>query len=155
LARRLKTQARLVGKASAAGRLYDLGRYPGAIFQADDRERIIGEVFALRNAARLLAELDAYEGVVDPGSPAFKRVEIKARLDKGGVIDAWAYALAEATARSRRIEGGDFILHARLREGRPNAFLAIPSLVYLCQADRAAKRAGSRSRRGTRDGKGR
>ena len=115
LAQRLQAQATLVGKASASGLLYDLGRYPGALFRSEGRERIVGEVFALRNVERLLEQLDAYEGVVDPGSPSFQRIEIKVRLDRGGMIDAWAYGLTEAPARPRRIQSGDL----RLREGRP------------------------------------
>lgn len=119
LARRLRAQARLVGKASAPGLLYDFGRYPGALFQPDARERIIGEVFALRNAKRLFALLDAYEGVGDQEASAFKRIEIKVRLDRGGVIESWSYGLSGPPARARRIESGDFIWHVRGGSPRP------------------------------------
>jgi gamma-glutamylcyclotransferase (GGCT)/AIG2-like uncharacterized protein YtfP len=117
LALRLKSQAKLVGKGFTPGILYDFGRYPGATFKADSRSRVIGEVFALRNAERLLAELDHYEGTAEPGNP-FRRVPIKVHLDQGGTIDAWSYEMSEVPARPRRIESGDFILHWRLREGR-------------------------------------
>jgi gamma-glutamylcyclotransferase (GGCT)/AIG2-like uncharacterized protein YtfP len=115
LARRLQGQAKLVGKASASGLLYDLGGYPGALFRSEGRERIVGEVFALRNVERLLEQLDAYEGVIDLGSRSFKRIEIKVRLDRRGVIDAWAYGLTEAPARPRLSQSGDL----RRRKGRP------------------------------------
>jgi gamma-glutamylcyclotransferase (GGCT)/AIG2-like uncharacterized protein YtfP len=118
LARRLKAQAKLVGKGSAPGVLYDFGWYPGAKFDADARSRVIGEVFALRNAERLLAELDHYEGTAEPGN-AFRRVPVKVRLERGGTVDAWSYEMGESTARRRPIESGDFILHRRLREQRP------------------------------------
>jgi gamma-glutamylcyclotransferase (GGCT)/AIG2-like uncharacterized protein YtfP len=118
LALRLKSQAKLVGKGSTPGILYDFGRYPGAMFRADGRSRVIGEVFALRNAMRLLAELDDYEGTADPGNP-FRRVPIKVRLDRGGAVDAWSYEMREPPERRRLIESGDFILHWRLRQGRP------------------------------------
>jgi gamma-glutamylcyclotransferase (GGCT)/AIG2-like uncharacterized protein YtfP len=118
LALRLKSQAKLVGKGSAHGILYDFGRYPGAVFKADSRSRIIGEVFALNNAERLLAELDHYEGAAEPGNP-FRRVPIRVHLDLGGTIDAWSYAMNEAPVPPRRIASGDFILHGRLRQRRP------------------------------------
>jgi gamma-glutamylcyclotransferase (GGCT)/AIG2-like uncharacterized protein YtfP len=118
LALRLKSQAKLVGKGSTPGILYDFGWYPGAKFDADARSRVIGEVFALKNAERLLAELDHYEGTAEPGN-AFRRVPVKVRLDRGGAVDAWSYEMGESTARRRPIESGDFILHWRLRQGRP------------------------------------
>ena len=71
LALRLKSQAKLVGKGSAPGVLYDFGWYPGAVFDADARTRVIGDVFALKNAERLLAQLDHYEGTAEPGKPKF------------------------------------------------------------------------------------
>jgi gamma-glutamylcyclotransferase (GGCT)/AIG2-like uncharacterized protein YtfP len=118
LALRLKSQAKLIGKGSASGILYDFGRYPGAVFKADSRSRIVGEVFALKSAGRLLGELDHYEGTAEPGNP-FRRVPVKVHLDSGGSIDAWSYAMSEVPGRQRRIESGDFIFHRRLRKRRP------------------------------------
>jgi gamma-glutamylcyclotransferase (GGCT)/AIG2-like uncharacterized protein YtfP len=118
LALRLKSQAKLVGKGSAPGVLYDFGWYPGAVFDADARTRVIGDVFALKNAERLLAQLDHYEGTAKPGKP-FRRVAIKVHLDRGGTVDAWTYEMVEPPERRRAIESGDFILHHRLRGQRP------------------------------------
>ena len=58
LAKRLSTQAKFVGKGSTPGLLYDFGWYPGAKFDPHARTHVIGEVFSLKNAERLLAELD-------------------------------------------------------------------------------------------------
>ncbi|HVQ11352.1 MAG TPA: gamma-glutamylcyclotransferase family protein [Methyloceanibacter sp.] len=118
LARRLKAQAKLVGKGSTPGVLYDFGWYPGAKFEADSRSRVIGEVFSLKNAERLLAELDHYEGTAEPGN-AFRRVPVKVRMDGGRTVDAWSYEMGDSTARRRPIEGGDFIHYRRLRDPRP------------------------------------
>src|SRR6476660_9160329 len=85
LAQRLKSQAELVDLGSAPGVLYDFGRYPGAMFKADARTRVIGEVYALKNPERLIAQLDHYEGTAEPNNP-FRRVAIKVRLDRGGTI---------------------------------------------------------------------
>ena len=118
LARRLQMQAKFLGKASAEGSLYDLGRYPGALFHANATERITGEVYALRNPARLFATLDTYEAI-EEGASAFKRLIITVRLDKGGVLKAWSYGLSGIPRLARPIESGDFILHARAKTRRP------------------------------------
>jgi gamma-glutamylcyclotransferase (GGCT)/AIG2-like uncharacterized protein YtfP len=118
LALRLKSLAKFVGKGSAPGILYDFGWYPGAMFREHARSRVIGEVFALKNAQRLLlAQLDHYEGTAEPGNP-FRRVPIKVRLDRGGTVDAWTYEVRQPPERRSLIESGDFILHQRLREQR-------------------------------------
>jgi gamma-glutamylcyclotransferase (GGCT)/AIG2-like uncharacterized protein YtfP len=118
LALKLKSQAKLVGLGSAPGALYDFGWYPGAVFKADARTRVLGEVYALKNAERLLAQLDYYEGTTEPSNP-FRRVAIKVRLERGGTVDAWTYEMVEPPARQRLIESGDFILHHRRTRQRP------------------------------------
>jgi gamma-glutamylcyclotransferase (GGCT)/AIG2-like uncharacterized protein YtfP len=119
LARRLQETARLIGRASTPGTLYDFGRYPGAMFDAKARSRVIGEVFALARSDALWTELDAYESVVDPGTPPYRRVAIEVRLDHGGTIGAWTYELTEPPAAARRIPGGDYMQHFKTKCGRP------------------------------------
>jgi len=117
-ARRLQAQSSLVGRGSAPGMLYDFGWYPGAIFRADARTRIIGETFLLKAPERLLAQLDHYEGTEEPDTP-FRRVALKVSLDRGGTLEAWTYELNAAPGRRPLIGSGDFILHRRIREERP------------------------------------
>jgi gamma-glutamylcyclotransferase (GGCT)/AIG2-like uncharacterized protein YtfP len=113
LARRLSLEARLIGTGSASGTLYALSHYPGAIFRPDDRDSVLGEVYALSRSSRLLAELDAYEGSL------FRRVRIDVRLPSGRAIEAWSYELTGAQNPGRRIEGGDFMQHLRRISPRP------------------------------------
>ena len=118
LAVKLRTKAKLVGKGSTPGALYDFGWYPGAAFAADARTRVVGEVYALGNAERLIAQLDNYEGVAEP-SQRFHRVVVKVRLEKGGTVEAWSYEMVELPANRRPVESGDFILHLQRRGGWP------------------------------------
>ena len=76
LALKLKSQAIFIDEGSAPGVLYDLGWYPGAVFNADARTRVIGEIYALGNAERLMAQLDDYEAIPEPNE-RFRRVVIK------------------------------------------------------------------------------
>ncbi|HKA46695.1 MAG TPA: gamma-glutamylcyclotransferase family protein [Methyloceanibacter sp.] len=118
LAVKLRTKAKLVGKGSTPGALYDFGWYPGAAFTADARTRVVGEVYALGNAERLIAQLDNYEGAAEPNQ-RFHRVVVTVRLEKGGTVEAWSYEMVELPANRRPVESGDFILHLQRRGGWP------------------------------------
>lgn len=114
MARRLSSQARLVGKGSVPGRLYDMGWYPAAMFDADEKRLIVGDVFALASGGRLLAELDAYEA----GDPNYARTSLRVKLADGGTVTAWAYGVREAP-KARLIQSGDFIAHRNAKTPRP------------------------------------
>ena len=107
MAHRLRVGARHIGKGSTPGLLYDFGSWPGAFFAAEERYRVIGSVFALGPNPRLLSDLDKYEGVAPtdeerefPESAGlFHRIAIEVHLDKGGSVEAWAYALEGSAPR--------------------------------------------------------
>ena len=142
LAKRLSTQAKLIGKGSTPGLLYDFGWYPGAKFDAGARTHVIGEVFSLKNAARLLAELDHYEGTAEPGN-AFRRVPVKVRLDRGRhgrclVLRDGRLKGAAAADRERR-----FHSPSPAQGPKAGAGLTISPPLRLYLAEQAAKRSGS------------
>jgi gamma-glutamylcyclotransferase (GGCT)/AIG2-like uncharacterized protein YtfP len=114
MARRLCARARLVGKGTVPGRLYDLGWYPAAMFDASEKRRILGDVFALKAGDRLLAELDAYEA----GDPNYARTPLEVTLADGGTVTAWAYGVTKAP-NARLIHSGDFIAHRNAKTPRP------------------------------------
>jgi gamma-glutamylcyclotransferase (GGCT)/AIG2-like uncharacterized protein YtfP len=118
LARRLKTQAKFVGLGSVPGALYDCGWYPGAVFDPDSRTRVVGEVFTVKHADRLLAQLDHYEGTAEPSNP-FRRIAVKVRLDRGGSLEAWSYEMTAFPPRCRLIDSGDFLAHLKSANPRP------------------------------------
>ena len=114
MARRLRTQARYIGKGRVPGRLYDLGSYPAGVFDASEKRRIVGDVFALKPDSKVLAEMDAYEGT----DPLYKRTVLEVKLATGGTIEAWAYGV-NPPPRARLITSGDFIAHRN--QHRPRA----------------------------------
>jgi len=114
MARRLRVGAKHIGRGSAQGALYDFGDYPGAVFDADARYRVIGDVFRLGPNPRLLADLDKYEGFTGADNDLFRRISIEVRLDQGGTVEAWTYVLREML-RARLIGAGDFIADRRMR----------------------------------------
>jgi gamma-glutamylcyclotransferase (GGCT)/AIG2-like uncharacterized protein YtfP len=111
LAIKLRSQGRLLGKGSARGVLYDLGRYPAAMFGSEHKSRVIGEIFELPRDGRLLRELDYFEGTEEPGSP-LSRIEIEMLLEEGSLLRLETYALGAPPPIRRVIESGDWIAHS-------------------------------------------
>jgi gamma-glutamylcyclotransferase (GGCT)/AIG2-like uncharacterized protein YtfP len=114
MARRLSSQARLVGKGSVPGRLYDMGWYPAAMFDANEKRAVVGDVYALKPGGKLLAELDAYEA----GDPNYVRAPLAVKLTDGRTVSAWAYGVSTAP-NARLIQGGAFIAHRNAKTPRP------------------------------------
>jgi gamma-glutamylcyclotransferase (GGCT)/AIG2-like uncharacterized protein YtfP len=120
MARRLSSGAKLLGKARAAGALYDLGYYPGATFAPDHKTRVLGEVFIIHSASSLKTALDIYEGAeTDAISSMYGPVEIEVELERGGSRLALVYALKCVPRYAKRVESGDWIFHRRIRAARP------------------------------------
>jgi gamma-glutamylcyclotransferase (GGCT)/AIG2-like uncharacterized protein YtfP len=108
----LDARAALVCEASVAGRLFDVGEYPGAVAPASPSDRVAGELYRVDDAeaAALLAELDRYEGFDprDPASSEFVRVRVAARTEGGESVEAWMYEYNRPTGELRRIDSGDY-----------------------------------------------
>jgi len=109
-ARREKLRAECVslGPAIMAGRLYDLGSYPGATDSEDASDRIHGEVVRLIVPEAVFAWLDPYEGLMSDGRNRFnfERVSRPVLLATGGRLEAWTYLYCGVPPEgSRRIDG--------------------------------------------------
>ncbi len=98
---RLARESDSLGPASIAhARLYDLGRYPGALAGGGEYDLVHGEAVLLSTPEPTLAWLDAYEG------DEYDRVVRAVRLAGGEAIDAWVYLLRAVPTRAKRIEDG-------------------------------------------------
>jgi gamma-glutamylcyclotransferase (GGCT)/AIG2-like uncharacterized protein YtfP len=97
----LRRRALWCGSAWFNGRLYDLGRYPGAVASARPGERVAGELYRLRRAANLRF-LDRYEGA------AYRRE--RGRVTVAGRLRAcWIYLYIGAVPPARRIASGNWL----------------------------------------------
>jgi gamma-glutamylcyclotransferase (GGCT)/AIG2-like uncharacterized protein YtfP len=107
-----------LGSGWLAGRLYDLGPYPGAVPDPRCAERVHGEVFELPDDPACLRAIDAYEGFepADPTGSLFVRVEAAVRLDDGSERRCLVYAWNRDPRRARAVPGGDW-LEWRARRG--------------------------------------
>jgi gamma-glutamylcyclotransferase (GGCT)/AIG2-like uncharacterized protein YtfP len=107
--RQLLTRMTLLGPASVAGSLYDLGPYPGALLNSSGG-RVSGHVFEVPDEEAIWRALDAYEGF-DPRQPdagLFRREPCIAQLDLGGEIECQIYVYNSKPQEKQLIPKGQW-----------------------------------------------
>jgi gamma-glutamylcyclotransferase (GGCT)/AIG2-like uncharacterized protein YtfP len=111
MSRWLRRNARYLGAATTAGRLYDLGAYPGMRTLRGHRDRVVGDVFRVVDP-RVLRVLDRYEAGHARSRPRFVRERCVVKLLPRGVYEsAWTYRYRYSVAGAPRIVGGDYREH--------------------------------------------
>jgi len=113
MAKWLRGAARYLGPASARGRLYDLGAYPGMKGPHGRADRVVGDVYRVVNP-RVLRVLDRYEAGAARSKPRFVRARCIVRLDRRRTA-AWVYAYRCSVVNAARIASGDYRLHCQTR----------------------------------------
>jgi gamma-glutamylcyclotransferase (GGCT)/AIG2-like uncharacterized protein YtfP len=98
--------AELVGPATAVGKLYDFGSYPGLVLGgAGDRTH--GVLYRIRDIDPLLEALDAYEECTAP-DPKYQRVATTVEAESGEMFSAWVYVYAREVGNATRLESGSW-----------------------------------------------
>jgi gamma-glutamylcyclotransferase (GGCT)/AIG2-like uncharacterized protein YtfP len=103
LHRLLEMHAVLVGTGTFQGKLYDLGRYPGAVRSRTNTDRVIGEIYRFSDPRRAFEILDEYEG------HRFKRKRVTIIQADGKSITSWIYLYARSVRRRALIRSGDYV----------------------------------------------
>lgn len=115
MGRRLGGEGRRIGRATISGRLYDLGKWPGLVDCARERETVHGEVHEITDPASF-GWLDAYEGI-DAGPSQvneYARVKRPVRLESGRIVTAWVYLYQWDLTDAPPVPGGRWSpAHAR------------------------------------------
>jgi gamma-glutamylcyclotransferase (GGCT)/AIG2-like uncharacterized protein YtfP len=109
--------AAYLGAGRLAGELYGLGSYPGAVVGGPEGGWITGDVFELREPAKLLAVLDEYEDF-RPAAPErgeFRRVQSAVELGAGESLLCWVYVYNRPTLNLSRIPSGDYFRGIHIR----------------------------------------
>jgi gamma-glutamylcyclotransferase (GGCT)/AIG2-like uncharacterized protein YtfP len=93
------------------GRLFDLGRYPGAVADDSGRWHIQGQLYRLMLPAPLLARLDAYEGCAsgDSRPQEYRREQCPVECEDGVERRAWVYLYNLPVDPAKQIETGDYL----------------------------------------------
>jgi gamma-glutamylcyclotransferase (GGCT)/AIG2-like uncharacterized protein YtfP len=109
MARRLAASARHVGAAIIAGRLYDLGRFPGLKEPLAPNDWVQGDVYDLgENAEQTLQDMDAYENAESPPPTPYERQLAIVVLAEGKEMTTWVYWYHGDVNEEQFIESGSF-----------------------------------------------
>ena len=104
----LVRHGKFLGTGTLQGKLYDLGRYPGAVLSNSTADRVFGETYEIDQADHVFALLDDYEG------RRFKRHELTVILDNGRTIQCWTYIFTGSVAKKIFISSGDYLQYRNL-----------------------------------------
>ena len=102
----LRRRGELVGAATASGRLYDLGGYPGFVGGSGT---VKGELYRIKEdrARETWDLLDAYEGVTGAAGEQYRKVTLDVRVN-GSVQEATTYEYTGKTKGVVEIPDGDY-----------------------------------------------
>ena len=106
-----KVGARFVGRGRINGKLYDLGKYPGAIFtDAGSGGYVKGELYKVRDPELATRILDRFEEFSPrrPHKSLFLRVVARVTLEDDRTEDAWVYVYNRPVDESKLIPSGDY-----------------------------------------------
>jgi gamma-glutamylcyclotransferase (GGCT)/AIG2-like uncharacterized protein YtfP len=110
MARFLRAHVQARGTAYLPGRLYDLGSYPGAVYDPEAESTITGQIYTLKAPEVILPVLDDYEGVSDnPGqTEEYTRIVVPA-IFNGTKVSCWIYQYNFDPAELPLIPGGNYL----------------------------------------------
>ena len=103
----LRRRAALIGKATASGRLIDLGGYPGFVAGGGT---VKGELYRINEdqAGETWQMLDAYEGVSGLESEDYRKLALDVQVAAGGKFRAHTYEYQQPTTGKTEIPNGDY-----------------------------------------------
>ena len=100
-ARQLRRKALLAGRATMPGRLYRVRWYPGMRPPRASGDVVTGELFRLRQPAKMLEVLDEYE-------ENYRRELRRATLETGRSFPAWVYIYRHRRPEDSYVASGEW-----------------------------------------------
>ena len=102
-------------EAKFKGKLYDVGEYPGAIFQPDNESYVYGQILLMNNPEIVLKRLDGYEGFGDDGlQPNEFTRELMEVETEGNTMKCWAYLYNLPVDGLWQITSGDYLDYTKI-----------------------------------------
>jgi gamma-glutamylcyclotransferase (GGCT)/AIG2-like uncharacterized protein YtfP len=100
-----------VGYSKVKGKLYDIGKYPGAVPDDSGELFIKGEIIKIKAPGKVFKYLDNYEGynVEDVQASEYCRSKEWFSLEDGTIVEAWIYWYNFAVNGKKRIDENDYI----------------------------------------------
>jgi gamma-glutamylcyclotransferase (GGCT)/AIG2-like uncharacterized protein YtfP len=106
----LHTNSEFVAMATLQGMLYEVDDYPGAVESHNPNDRVVGELYRLRDSNRVFQKLDRFEGCWRgfPEPHEYIRKTVSVSLDNGDKVTVWAYIYNHDVSDLERIMTGDY-----------------------------------------------
>ncbi len=100
-----------VGYSSIKGKLYNIGKYPGAVPDDAGDSFVIGEIIKIKTPDKVFKFLDNYEdyNAEDLHASEYCRRKEWFRLEDGATVEAWIYWYNFAVNHKERIDENDYI----------------------------------------------
>ncbi|SFD02417.1 gamma-glutamylcyclotransferase family protein [Spirosoma endophyticum] len=110
-AQHLHQHSRYVGDGKFPGQLFNLGSYPGAIYQPESTATVYGSVYNISvNKQLLLAYLDNYEGIGEAFEKPHEYVRTVIEVSSGdSIVDCWVYLYSLTVTGKQLISSGDYV----------------------------------------------
>ncbi len=112
LKNRVSKDMKYIGKAKVDATLYNLGKYPGAIKEKDNKNEVVGDVFLINDSERIFRILDEYEGT------EFSRKKDIVKLKSGKLVNAWIYWYNLKPDKRRIIKYKDYLNYLKNKENK-------------------------------------
>jgi gamma-glutamylcyclotransferase (GGCT)/AIG2-like uncharacterized protein YtfP len=126
--RELISRLKPVAAGSMKGELYDLGDYPGALFNETASTYVRGQIFELPHDEDVLQTLDAYEecSPKDARKGLFVREKRPVALDNGAKFPCWVYLYNRNPGKARPIPGGSYFGASAQHQDLPSGSMLNP-----------------------------
>lgn len=109
MTRLLKTHSTLVSIGYVTGRLYDLGAYPGLVYDPNEKNTVKGEIRRLHSPDQLFPFLDNYE-MIDPAVPENNEyIRTIIPVQGSEQYQCWTYIYQFPISQFPLIASGDYL----------------------------------------------
>jgi gamma-glutamylcyclotransferase (GGCT)/AIG2-like uncharacterized protein YtfP len=106
----LKENSRFYQKGRFKGELYNIGNYPGAIFDQIAETFVYGSIFLLNDPSSVLKELDDYEGFGDDFAKPNEFIRELLEVETANaMLRCWVYLYNKPVDRLPVIESGRYL----------------------------------------------
>mgnify|MGYP000179398133 CR=1 FL=1 len=120
----LQSQSQFIGKGFTKGSLYDIGSFPGMVYDEEASGQVYGQVFQLMEAQKVWDVLDPYE-MIDPNrldKNMYRRQLCEVQVeDKTYTCHTYHFQLS--TEGFRQILSGDYLAYLNAKPNRHQDFI--------------------------------
>ena len=111
MAQYLNQHATFLQNGGLKGFLYDIGTYPGVVYDDKAETLVKGQIFELHDSDEIFKVLDPYEGIDDE---LYIRQVCPVQVLEKKITSCWVYLFNRPTLFLTKIESGDYFEYLKL-----------------------------------------